>query len=79
MCPELLNVLELHRIPLAGVWTMIDVYGTHVDVLLVLTGPDALDLEIELWERASRYLLVQVTQKIKLLLEAQKRFVNFLI
>jgi hypothetical protein len=58
---------------------MIDVYGTHVDILLVSTGPDALDLEIELWERATGYLLVQITQKIKLLLEAQKCVVNFFI
>jgi hypothetical protein len=79
LCPELLDVFELHRVPLAGVWTVVDVDGTHVNVFLVPTGPDAPNFKIKLRERAAGDLLVEVTQEVKLLLEADKSAVNFFV
>lgn len=57
---------------------MVYVDGTHVDVLLVTAGPDAFDLEIELRKGTSGDLMVQITQKVELLLETNKCSVGLL-
>lgn len=72
MCPEILNILEIHGVPLTGVWTVVDVNGTHVEVFLVTAGPDALDLEIELGESASGDFMVEVAQQVELFLVPQE-------
>ena len=79
MSSELLHVLELHAVPLAGVWTVVNVDGTHVYIFLVSTGPDALDLEVELREAAAWHLLVQVAEQIELLLVSNECFVDLFI
>jgi len=51
--------------------------GTHVDIFLMATGPDAFDLEIKLRKRTSRDLMVQIAQKVKLLFKANKCPISF--
>lgn len=62
MCPKILNILEIHGVPLTGVWTVVYVNCTHIEVFLVPTGPDALDLEVELGEGAARDFVVEVAE-----------------
>lgn len=77
--PEFLNVLEFHWVPFAGVWTVVDIDRTHIDVLLMSTGPDAPDLEVKLRERAAWHLLVHVAQQVELLFVSQESPVHSLI
>ena len=58
---EFFNIFEFHGVPLWGVWTVVYVDGTHVDIFLMSTGPDTFDLEIKLWKRASRDLVIKIT------------------
>lgn len=74
---ELFNIFEFHSVPLWGVWTVVYVDGTHVDIFLMATGPDAFDLEIKLRKRTSRDLMVQIAQKVKLLFKANKCPISF--
>jgi len=55
-------MLIIHRVPFGGVWTVIYVYGTHVDIFLVTTCPDSFDFKIKLRQTATRYLMIQIGQ-----------------
>ncbi len=76
---EFLNVLEFHWVPFAGVWTVVDIDRTHIDVLLMATGPDAPDLEVKLRERAAWHFLVQIAQQVELLFVSQESPIHSLI
>jgi hypothetical protein len=62
LCSEILNILEIHGVPLTGVWTVVDVDGTHIEVFLVPTGPDALYLEVKLGESTAGDFVVEVAE-----------------
>ncbi len=44
---------------------MVDVNGTHVNVLLVAAGPDSFHFEVKLGKGASRYLMIKVAEEIE--------------
>ena len=51
---------------------MVYVHRTHIEVFLVTTGPDSLNLKIKLWQTAARDLPIEVAQQIKLFFVANK-------